>query len=504
MLVHIFGATSSPTCANFALNKVADDHRDNFNSAETIKTVKSNFYVDDCLKSCGTEAEAKELAKDLKALLSKGGFNLTKWSSNSREVVDAIPEEDRSVGVYWEVATDQFGFAIATKDKPTTRRGLLSVISSVYDPLGIASPFVLSAKLILLQDLCRLQLKWDDGIPDSHLCSWKKWLLELPTLSNLTIPRCLKPPHFGDVVDYQLHHFLDASQSAYGAVTYMRITNHDGEVHCSFVIGKSRLAPIKPMTIPRLELSAAVVATRLDEMMKAEIDLPLTESVFWTEYTTVLQYINNQSKRFSVFVGNRVATIHDLTKPSQWRYANTKENPADDASRGLSADKLTSDSDNRWINGPPFLWKSETFWPTHILQLPQISNYIWYRLKVSVAWLLRFKRYLLDKYRRSQSSSNRVEVPKGELSVKEVHEAEREIIKNIQNEVFKTEIDVLKKQTLSCKKGDYSKGSHLPKSSSIQRLCPFLKEDVLRVGGLRTNLRKCKTSSNTSQKPPRL
>ena len=173
MLVHIFGATSSPTCANFSLKKVAEDHQDEFNP-ETVKTVQRNFYVDDCLKSCGTVSEAKDLAKDLKELLSRGGFNLTKWSSNSREVIEGIPEADRSVtmksfdlegapvertlGVQWDVERDQFGFATATKDKPTTRRGLLSVISSIYDPLGIASPFILSAKMIL-QDLCRLQLK---------------------------------------------------------------------------------------------------------------------------------------------------------------------------------------------------------------------------------------------------------------------------------------------------------------------------------------------------------
>lgn len=117
---------------------------------------------------------------------------------------------EKALGVQWRVTSDTFSFKIATKDKPPTRRGILSVISSIYDPLGFVAPFHLSAK-ILLQNLCRKQLGWDDLIPEEDLICWKSWLEELPRLEQFAIDRCFKPPNFGDIIYCQLHHFSDAS-----------------------------------------------------------------------------------------------------------------------------------------------------------------------------------------------------------------------------------------------------------------------------------------------------
>ena len=169
---------------------------------------------------------------------------------------------EQALGVQWNVSSDQFGFSIVIKDRPATRRGLLSIISSVYDPLGFVAPFILNAKLIL-QDLCRNKYGWNDKIPDEFLHRWQAWLQELPKLEQVTIDRCFKSPDLGEITSC---HFSNASHQGYGAVTYLRITGHDGNVKCSFVMGKSRLAPIKPVTIPRLELSAAVIATRLEKI----------------------------------------------------------------------------------------------------------------------------------------------------------------------------------------------------------------------------------------------
>ena len=268
MSVHLFGAVSSPSCANFALRKTAADNRDHF-SDEAIKTVERNFYVDDCLKSVESEQDAIHLAGELSQLLMKGGFRLTKWLSNSRKTIESIPESDRAasvkgldfdhtlveraLGVQWNVASDVFNFKIATKDKPATRRGILSVISSIDDPLGFVAPFHLSAK-VLIQDLCRKLLGWDDKIAEEDLQRWGIWLKELPKLEQFTIERCFKPPNFGSVISCQLHHFSDASTIAYGAVSYLRLVNAEHEVHCSFVMGKSRLSPLRPITIPRMEL----------------------------------------------------------------------------------------------------------------------------------------------------------------------------------------------------------------------------------------------------------
>jgi hypothetical protein len=185
MLVHLFGATSSPSCSNYALLQTAEDNKDDY-EAEVINTVKRNFYVDDCLKSTTTAEHAITLAHDLRELLSKGGFHLTKWSSNSRKVLQSIPSEERAkevkdldlnqdklpieraLGVQWCAESDEFGFKIVIKDRPQTRRGILSVVSSIYDPFGFLVPVILPAKLIL-QELCRMKLAWDDKIQSKYL-----------------------------------------------------------------------------------------------------------------------------------------------------------------------------------------------------------------------------------------------------------------------------------------------------------------------------------------------
>ena len=193
---------------------------------------------------------------------------------------DKSKHVERPLGVQWNVATDTFGFTITIKDRPLTRRGVLSTVSSIYDPLGFAAPFILPAKAIL-QDLCRKKLGWDDPIPEEETQRWRKWLHELPKLEQFSVNRCFKPSEFGEIDSRQLHHFSDASQEGYGAVSYLRIVNTRGDIHCSFVLGKSRLAPLKPTTIPRMELSAAVVATRLEKMIQEELEEKTTcRSIF--------------------------------------------------------------------------------------------------------------------------------------------------------------------------------------------------------------------------------
>ena len=251
MNVHLFGSASSPSCANFALKKTADDNASHFND-QAIETVQRNFYVDDCLKSVREEDEAIKLAKDLRELLALGGFNLTKWLSNSRKVIESLPEGERAaqvkdldfdktpieraLGFQGNVSSDTFGFAIVIKDRPVTRRGILSIVSSVYDPLGFVAPCILSAKLIL-QDLCRLKLDWDDKIPEEFLQRWRAWLSHLPQLENLVAERCFKPASMKETKSTQLHHFSDASQQGYGAVSYIRVEDVSGNVKCSFLMG---------------------------------------------------------------------------------------------------------------------------------------------------------------------------------------------------------------------------------------------------------------------------
>ena len=288
-----------------------------------------------------------------------------------KDLHDSQMPVERALGVRWDVEGDISCLKIEVKDKPFTRRGLLSVVSSVYDPLGFAAPVILPAKAIL-QDLCRKRLEWDDPFPTEEKERWLKWLKDLPMLGLFSVDRCFKPQNFGKTMSLQLHHFSDASQQGYGAVSYHRSMDDKGIIHCSFVMGKARTAPLKSITIPRLEVSAAVLASRLDKIIRREIDLPIHESVFWTDSTCVMNYIRSNDKRFHTFVANRVAIIHDGSSPSQWRYVNTEANPVDDASRGLAVDSLIKK--NRWIRGPDFLWEQKSRWPAQPTTVREVPD----------------------------------------------------------------------------------------------------------------------------------
>ena len=177
---------------NFALQKTATDNTDEFDE-DVAETIKRNFYVDDCLKSALNDDVAIQLAADLRGILQRGGFHLTKWVSNSPKALASIPEIDRAgsvkdlcleqltlehaLGVHWVIRLDQFGFKIKMKNKPDTRR-FLSVVSSVYDPLGFVAPFMLVAKIIM-QDLCLENLSWDDVLQGDYLKWWESWLEQL-------------------------------------------------------------------------------------------------------------------------------------------------------------------------------------------------------------------------------------------------------------------------------------------------------------------------------------
>ncbi|KAL9982123.1 hypothetical protein ACROYT_G010928 [Oculina patagonica] len=246
MVVHLFGNTSSPSCASFGLRRTAQDNTREF-PPEVIDTVLRNFYVDDCLKLVPSTELAIRLREDLSQLLERGGFRLTKWSCN-KEVLETIPTSDiarslvdldlnadalpieRTLGIHWNMESDMLTFKVVPKTKPFTRRGILSVTSSIYDPLGMVSPIVLPAKK-LLQDLCKQKLGWDEEISDEESQRWQTWLSDLPLLSRVALPRCLKSTDFGRINTVELHHFADASQIAYGTVSYVRLVNEEGQIH---------------------------------------------------------------------------------------------------------------------------------------------------------------------------------------------------------------------------------------------------------------------------------
>ena len=226
--------------------------------------------------------------------------------------LDQLPLE-RALGVYWDVQSDTFKFKALQAYKPSTKRGVLSVVSSLFDPLAFLSPFVFTAK-ILLQELWRQKLSWDQEIPELYSSLWQKWLQELPYVTTIEIPRCYKTQCLSAQATVQLHNFSDASRHGYAAVSYLRFVDEQGVIHCSFVMGRTRNVPIKEWTILRLELQATVLTVRLSNSILKELDLQVDGTFFWSDSMTSLQYIKNQIRRFQTFVANRVAEIHETSQ----------------------------------------------------------------------------------------------------------------------------------------------------------------------------------------------
>ncbi|XP_071483358.1 uncharacterized protein [Diadema antillarum] len=514
MCSHLFGGTWSPSVCSFALRQTAEDNQQDYDPI-TVETVYKNFYVDDCLVTSETETKAIHLAAELRDLLSRGGFRLTKWLSNSPCVLGTIPPEERSkelagvdlnhdalpveraLGMSWNVEEDCFGYKISPKDKPLTRRGLLSVVSSMYDPMGYASPFIVRGKLVL-QELCRKGLTWDEPIPEIDKDKWLKWLDELPAIERFTVNRCIRPHDLAEVNDYELHHFSDASEVAYGTASYLVLKATDGQKHSELLMSKSHLAPIKKTTIPRLELSAATMSVRLDSFLKRELNVPVTRSFFWTDSTIVIQYIRNEEKRFRTFVANRIAAIRNASSPEQWHYVDSKSNPADDLSRGLSADDLRTKE--RWLHGPEFLLQGKENWPTNPIErevisdndaeiksskgdastfstlsgdenaLDEMINHYssWYGLKRAVCWVVKFIWWLKE----MKSLKHEVDEDFKRITLDEMQFAEKKMLQHEQSKFYGEEKDALT-ETDGCVK----------KSSPIYKLDPRIEEGLIRVGG---------------------
>ena len=390
-------------------------------------------------------------------------------------------------------------------------------MSSVYDPLGFVAPIIVPAKK-LLQDLCKQKLGWDDPISDIDGERWEEWKSQLASLSQITIDRCVKPASLGDLKIAELHNFADASQIAYGAVSYLRLVDVEDRIHCAFLIGKSRLAHLKPMTVPRLELSAAVLAIQLDQTVREELDIPISQSTFWSDSTCVLQYIRNQSKRFHTFVANRLSVIHENSAPHQWRHVKSDLNPADEVSRGLTVEEMSASS--KWLNGPAFLKKNEEFWPCDPTirqpELPEddpevkrenqshsqsstnhrseevLSSLMkrfssWERLRRAVAWLLRFKTWFIESYSRgSVNTQARSSQERGPLlAVDEVQGAEKEVIKHVQRLSFPEVIQAMQRiSSLKPSRQLTSELKNLNIPAYMRKLHPQLDDKgILRVGG---------------------
>ncbi|KAK3743481.1 hypothetical protein QZH41_013096 [Actinostola sp. cb2023] len=402
--------------------------------------------------------------------------------------------------------------------RPLTRRGILSTVSSIDDPLGLVAPFLLRGKRIL-QLLYKEGLDWDEPIPDDLRSEWEMWRSKLPLLEQMKIQRCFELHDFKDRKTVELHHFADASTEIYGQCSYLRLVDTSDRVHFSLVFGKARVAHLKPVTIPRLELTAALVSARVSETLTRELEYDTIDEIFWTDSQVVLGYIKSDARRFHTYVANRVQEIRDRTSPDQWLYVEGKSNPADDASRGLSARSLIESL--RWINGPAFLWQTQKNWqdfgshdespipspddkelkkvsslatvakepPVLLQRLEYFSD--WFRARQALVICIKYVRILRERVKDKKAIKTRSRVlitTKYEpLKVEELKNAEQRIIKAVQREEFGDEIRILGsfrvKREDQCEEAT-QEVKEIAKTSSLHRLDPFLDENgMLRVGG---------------------
>ena len=507
MCVHVFGNSSA--VASYGLRKTVE-HCSDLCGPDVKDFVWNNFYVDDGLISLSSPDDVIDLVKRSQSVLkSEGNIRLHKIASNSSRVMDAFPTEDlgkdlkcldfekdylpvqRSLGLAWDLNHDSFVFDIPELDKPFTRRGLLSTVNSIYDPVGFLAPFTIMGK-ILLREATPPGVEWDSPLSPEHREAWQQWQLSLEALRDATIPRMYIDSSISHASDVELLIFSDASEKATSAAAYIRANS---KPQLSFVLGNAKLAPLGGHTIPRLELCGAVLVVELHDLILEHLDFPPSIVKFYTDNKVVLGYIGNDTRRIYTYVANRVERIRSRTTPLQWNYIPTHLNPADSANR-----YALSDVDSRlnlWLHAAP---EVETYClggtdkeDSFSLVDPEDDKEVWCKVEVlktstSVPSLgvSRFEDFsswstlvkavsLLRHLARSfgsDSSCHGWHYCSSFKSVDTYRDAESFILMEAQRGSYEKEIKRLQQ------------GQPLPKSSSIVSLTPFLDDHgLLRLVG---------------------
>jgi len=502
MTAMIFGSTCSPCSAQYIKNLNAEEFREKFPDA--CRAIQECHYVDDYFDSKHTEKEAIKVISEVRDIHGRGGFNIVNWMCSSPTVLDQLPANlcaqrkeigdnvERILGIHWIAEKDVFTFMlnfhkipdeILTMAKSPTKREVLKVLMSLYDPLGFVSNFTVAGK-ILLQDIWKTGISWDDELGGENLKKWNNWMSKLPQLKSIQIPRCYSydMKHCNKL---DLHVFCDASEKAFSAVAYLRCETSN-QVDVSFVMAKSRVSPLRPMSIPRLELQAAVLGCRLAETIRKNHDIKILETYYWTDSKTVICWLRSEVRKFKQFVAFRIGEILENSHVQNWRWVPTKLNPADEATRDIMEPVLNSNS--RWLTGPAFLKLDENQWPSETVQntkdidgevelrqeiilhidlkddtgLPDANRFSsWLKLIRATAWVLRFLKNCMTKKKHN-----------GPLSVDELSNAEVAWWKQVQKDSYPIEVNNLQK------------GKHVENSSAIYTLCPKIDDEgILRLTG---------------------
>ncbi|XP_063533695.1 uncharacterized protein LOC134743993 [Cydia strobilella] len=362
-----FGTASAPYLAVKALQQIALDEGEHYPLA-TERTLK-DFYMDDFMTGCETEEEGIQIYREMNELLGKAGFTLQKWTTSSNDLLEMIKREKEDVGsgieikqdeiikilgLTWNRESDEFHYAVSLTPMkiPVTKRNIISDISRLFDPLGWVAPCVILAK-VMIQKLWLTGITWDEEVPSNLINEWSTYREELAMLTQVHIPRWIRLKKTSKKIE--LHGFSDASKIAFAAVVYVRIVDETEDVTVTLVSAKTKVAPIKQVSIPRLELCGAVLLTRLLMEISENLNVNKGDIHAWTDSTVVLAWLNSHPNRWKTFVANRVSEILTTLDANQWSHVPSKLNPADYASRGLRPSELTTTS--MWFNGPEYLQK---------------------------------------------------------------------------------------------------------------------------------------------------
>ncbi|XP_058827389.1 uncharacterized protein LOC131687328 [Topomyia yanbarensis] len=510
MRVMTFGATCSPSSAQFIMNENASRFEQQHPIA--VDVIRRRHYVDDMLASFDTEEEAIDVATNVRFIHQQGGFEMRNWMSNSLSVLKAVdggpnPEKNLDINpdicfekvlrMWWGTTNDVFRYKLPTDrnrellfgEKRPTKREVLRTLMCIYDPLGLIANYTMFLKT-LLQEIWRAGKGWDELIGDRELEKWNMWLRVLPQVKSVRVPRCYHPFNTNcNRRNIELHTFVDASETGFAAVSYFRF-EEDDQIHCALVGAKTRVAPLKFVSIPRLELQAAVIGARLALNIQQNHTFQISRRFFWTDARDVMCWLNSDHRRYSQFVAFRVREILESTDISEWRGLSGKLNVADEATKWQRLPDLTNNS--RWFNAPSFLWSAHNGWPvssfnvektteeirlnllhhsespiTDILQPENFSS--WKHLVRLTAYVRRFP----TNARRKQAGGIPVTGP---LTRDEMAQAQRFHVKRAQEMSYGAEIKILMVTIGATVK------KSLPKQSGLFKVCPFMDNDgVMRI-----------------------
>ncbi|XP_037811016.1 uncharacterized protein LOC119603147 [Lucilia sericata] len=487
-----FGVNCAPYLAIRTVLQLADDVRDTFPIASSI--LRNSMCVDDVLAGAHSKRDAILAKTELILALQSAGFELRKWTSNSVEILEDISKDHliyedflrfednssaKSLGIRWNAHSDEFYFDTNKFDLVSeyTKREVLSRIAKLFDPAGWLAPCIILAK-ILMQKIWIDGTDWDESLLPETLSQWKSFEDSYPLINSIRIPRWIG---YIPNADVQFHGFCDASEKAYAAALYIRISTN-GVVQTNLISSKTKVAPIKTLSIPRLELCGALLLAEMIENLLPSLDVDNYTVSCWTDSTIVISWLAKPPCNWLTFVANRVSKIIQIVPFSRWSHVSSEDNPADLVSRGISPQELKSSE--LWWFGPSWLKHSSSKWPSQNLSKIPITDLEVKTIRTHFTYFSDFDN-LLERFS-SFSRAMRVMAYVYRFFYR-THPSFRSNFYKDSTLVTSSEIISIRDKLISvCQKAafpnDYkalSARQNLPKSSGILNLNPFLDPEGL-------------------------